>query len=98
MSAILPNLDHFMYTDYEHFYEPAEDTYLLCDALLQDLCDLDQEYGYSCLEVGCGSGTVITYLGTLFREKYNNNCYLMATDINMRAAQATKLTAKSNNV
>lgn len=31
--ASLPSLEHFDFREYEQFYEPAEDTYLLVDAL-----------------------------------------------------------------
>lgn len=36
LGAMLPSLDHFKYSDYDSFYEPAEDTYLLLDALAKD--------------------------------------------------------------
>jgi hypothetical protein len=29
----LPSMDHFNYSDYDSFYEPSEDTFLLLDAL-----------------------------------------------------------------
>jgi hypothetical protein len=30
------SLDHFHYTEYEAFYEPSDDTFLLMDALAAD--------------------------------------------------------------
>lgn len=100
ISAVLPNLDHFEYTDYSHFYEPAEDTYLLCDALLEE-CDelhaIKKESGEPliCLEIGCGSGCVITYLGIILKDIHPLLC---ATDINIEAARATMKTSRANNV
>jgi release factor glutamine methyltransferase len=89
-----------MLVDYSHFYEPAEDTYLLCDALLdesEELKTISRTSGEPlvCLEVGCGSGCVITYLGIVLRDV---NPLLMATDINIEAAKATIKTSRANNV
>lgn len=111
-TAILPKLDHFNYTDFDQFYEPAEDTFLLCDALLADLKHLDAsnagtEAGVTggsgtaiqCLEVGSGSGCVICYLGTLLRDVYGRtDFHLMATDINVNAVIATRRTAAANEL
>ncbi len=37
---MLPSLAHFTYRDYDSFYEPAEDSYLLIDALTEDITSL----------------------------------------------------------
>ena len=52
MTAKLPQIDHFTIDDYHNFYEPSDDTFLLCDALLQE-----SEYIISlspsiCIEIG----------------------------------------------
>ena len=38
--AVLPSLDHLHYTAFERVYEPAEDTFLLCDGLQQERASL----------------------------------------------------------
>lgn len=49
----LPSLDHFHFREYDHFYEPAEDTYLLIDALRADADFLRDSVRPSlCLEIG----------------------------------------------
>ena len=41
-SAKMPNLSHLKLHDYEHVYEPSDDTYLLIDAIGYDM-DLMKE-------------------------------------------------------
>ncbi|GFO33788.1 hemK methyltransferase family member 2-like isoform x2, partial [Plakobranchus ocellatus] len=46
-----------------------------------------------CIEVGCGSGICITYLAQIL----DNNAVFFCTDINPKAVEMTKATAKRNN-
>lgn len=49
----LPSLDHFNFREYDEFYEPAEDTYLLIDALQADAHFLRSHVQPRlCLEIG----------------------------------------------
>ena len=61
MTAFWPNLDHCTLADAQSVYEPAEDTYLLADALDSDAevirAALAAGAGVT-LEVGSGSGAV----------------------------------------
>ena len=84
--AKLPYLDHLTLEDFEYVYEPAEDTYLLCDALENDVEALSAAPPARALEIGCGSGCVITYFG-LLTIKWDWKCRLFATDINAKALQ-----------
>ncbi|ORX93412.1 hemK methyltransferase family member 2-like protein [Basidiobolus meristosporus CBS 931.73] len=86
-----PHLTHFNSKDYEKFYEPAEDTFLLLDAFEEDFEALKSLRGGICLEIGSGSGCVITFL-----EKLMGSGLFLSTDINPDAAQATLLTASKN--
>lgn len=62
----LPSLDHFNFREYEHFYEPAEDTYLLIDALQADADFLRDSVRPSlCLEIGYGRGGVPSLMNGL---------------------------------
>lgn len=62
----LPSLDHFNFREYEHFYEPAEDTYLLIDALQADADFLrDSVRPNLCLEIGYGRNSVKSLLNDL---------------------------------
>jgi methylase of polypeptide subunit release factors len=96
--AILPCLDHISHEDSAFIYIPAEDTYLLCDALLCEINNIvDIRKPGTVLEIGCGSGCVITYLCKLLYER--NQIYAAyATDINPIALKTTSITAERNDV
>ena len=90
-SATVPSLDHVSMDDYNHVYEPSDDTYLLLDAIQYDILSLSQFKSLhnntdeatdptttntntttsqtrsirTALEIGCGSGVPIVYLGQL---------------------------------
>lgn len=75
--------------DFQFVYEPAEDTFLLLDALEDDLTTLKKTVNI-CLECGSGSGTVVTALSmALDQDKTFNRLYI-ATDINPKACLTTK--------
>eukprot|EP01084_Bolivina_argentea_P309580 535524_1 len=105
----LPHLGHFSYTDYDEFYEPREDTYLLMDVLNSEvktwkegkdrsgrqdnLNEEDQQRPLIILEIGSGSGVVITSVARILGSK-RAICY--ASEVNMNAALATSKTARAN--
>ena len=66
---VAPSLVHFHYTDFHDVYEPADDTFLFLDALRSDFTPfLAPRLPRVCLELGCGSGTLVTYLAMLLRD------------------------------
>ena len=95
--AVLPSLDHLTLADFEHVYEPAEDTFLLCDSLEKDLETFRMSQPERALEIGCGSGCVITFFGQLTK-RLGIKCRLFATDINAKALDASRRTAEANDV
>lgn len=88
-----PLLSHLSVKDYDNVYEPAEDSFLLIDALEQDLTLLRSLNPSLCVEVGSGSGVVITAVAKALR----GSCYCVAVDINPVACDITQRTARHND-
>ncbi|RKP14314.1 N6-adenine-specific DNA methyltransferase 1 [Piptocephalis cylindrospora] len=92
MSYPTPDHDHILKAPYrDAVYEPAEDTFLLLDALEGDASLLTSLLPRVCLEIGSGSGCALTFLSTLLGPK---NAVYMATDINALCTHATLETGK----
>jgi len=89
-----PDISHLTVKDFNNVYEPAEDTFLLMDALEADKTTLLNLKPIVCLEVGSGSGAVSTFLAQMIGPE---SVYL-CTDINVDAAVATQRTGDKNGV
>ncbi|KAK2150176.1 hypothetical protein LSH36_419g01014 [Paralvinella palmiformis] len=87
-----PDISHLTSVDYNEVYEPAEDTFLLLDALEQDGDTFLQLRPLMCLEVGSGAGVVSTFLAKMI----GNSAMYLTTDLNPAAADVTKRTSEQN--
>lgn len=96
---MFPSLDHLCIEDYKNVYEPAEDTFLLCDAIENEYNSNNNNITDSLIavEVGSGSGCVITHVAKLFQ---SNTKYIhcIATDVNPTALNVTNRTSLANHV
>ncbi|RZC46844.1 hypothetical protein C5167_039797 [Papaver somniferum] len=80
-------------------YEPCDDSFALVDALLADRKNLLEHQPMFCMEVGCGSGYVITSLAImLMQEDSAASVSYFATDINPHAVRVTSETLKAHTV
>ncbi|CAG5136453.1 unnamed protein product [Candidula unifasciata] len=87
-----PLLGNVRDEDFNQVYEPAEDSFLLLDALEKEDNFLQTLKPTVCVEVGCGSGICITFLSQLLEYP----ALFICTDINPKAAEMTQLTALRN--
>lgn len=78
-------------------YEPCDDSFALVDALLADRINLVEHHPVLCMEVGCGSGYVITSLALMLGQEVPGVQYI-ATDINPYAVEVTRKTLEAHNV
>lgn len=97
MTAELPNLDHISLADESRVYVPSDDTFLLCDALLKEKDFLLEDLKPKILvEMGCGSGCVITYLNQLLLQNNYSSFQSFGLDINIHALELTRKTYERN--
>ncbi|XP_065214569.1 methyltransferase N6AMT1 isoform X2 [Planococcus citri] len=94
MSSIVTPQWSFSLLKEKDVYEPAEDSFLLLDAIEQDLKQLTSTKPNIILEIGSGSGVIITALASVFK----TDAFCLAVDINIDACTVTKNTAQLNNV
>lgn len=90
-----PSYSHLTAEDYDHVYPPSEDSFLLLDALELELPYLKEKKPLISLEIGPGSGIIISALSKYLG--YQSSAFF-AVDINKFACDATWRTSKANNV
>ncbi|CAM8984621.1 hypothetical protein QQ045_008457 [Rhodiola kirilowii] len=76
-------------------YEPCDDSFALVDALLSDRSNILTHNPTLCLEIGCGSGYVITSLALILQ---NSSSHFIATDINPHALSTTSQTLTAHGI
>ncbi|XP_072513481.1 methyltransferase N6AMT1 [Salminus brasiliensis] len=79
---------------FSEVYDPAEDSFLLIDALEKDADLLKQSRPAVCLEVGSGSGVVSAFLASVTGPE----ALYLCTDLNPAAAQCTAETSRCNKL
>jgi len=95
MSIATPLTAHLNDPKYANaVYEPSEDTFLLIDALEQDLPFLQGLTITIVCEIGTGSGIVITAIS----KALGSGKFYLASDINPKACSCASQTAEVNSV
>lgn len=84
-------------SSHEEVYEPCDDSFALVDALLADRTNMLKHCPSLCMEIGCGSGYVITSLALMLGQEDLAVNYI-ATDINPHAVRVTRETLDAHGV
>lgn len=82
---------HVHTSEYNDVYAPAEDSYLLVDALQADMERIAALRPSVVVEVGSGSGVVLSSLGMTMK-----NCHFIGVDLNPKAVAMTERTLAGN--
>lgn len=101
MSSIqTPDTSHLTSKEFENVYEPAEDSFILLDAIEIEIKKIQELKPTFAVEIGPGSGIISAALANLpVNDKLSQKlCFVFSCDINLLACQATQLTAHQNNV
>ena len=97
-----PDYNHiFRNPDYsKNVYEPSEDTFILLDAIENDIKDLKNRFRVNqsplCLEIGTGNGVPGTFLLEILLNN-NLNPFIYLTDINSTALKCAQETILVNS-
>ncbi|XP_066929270.1 methyltransferase N6AMT1-like isoform X1 [Clytia hemisphaerica] len=89
-----PSFSNLTVNDFDRVYEPAEDTFLLIDAIEKDAISIQQKQPIIALEMGPGSGIIITFLA----KNIAPHIACFASDINSHASYCTRKTSLENGV
>ena len=93
LDGFVPSLDHASFADWDAVYEPAEDTFLLLDALFAERSSLRALGDATVVEVGPGSGVVSAYVAALLAAQAPR---VVCVDVNPRACALSARTAAAN--
>ena len=101
-----PELSHLKLKEFQQVYVPAEDTFLLLDALEMELDAISATGNLrgdsakaTCIELGSGSGCVSTFLAQqLLKDLQFSKWHFYCTDINAAAVEATRMTMHVNGI
>eukprot|EP00271_Cylindrocystis_brebissonii_P014443 TRINITY_DN3579_c0_g1_i11.p1 TRINITY_DN3579_c0_g1~~TRINITY_DN3579_c0_g1_i11.p1 ORF type:complete len:224 (+),score=13.63 TRINITY_DN3579_c0_g1_i11:597-1268(+) len=96
--SCLPIAEICLTARHPEVYEPCDDSFALVDAFHADAQFLFDLAPTICLEIGCGSGYVITSLALILSRLGRNRVQLLATDINPFAPLVTQRTLRSHSV
>ncbi|KAH8051292.1 protein methyltransferase [Aureococcus anophagefferens] len=87
LDGFVPSLDHASFADWDAVYEPAEDTFLLLDALFAERSSLRALGDATVVEVGPGSGVVSAYVAALLAAQAPR---VVCVDVNPRACALSR--------
>jgi release factor glutamine methyltransferase len=93
MTSFAPDLSHLTSGDYAKIYRPSTDTFVMIDALMSDLSYLNTLNPTTFLEIGVGSGAVLTSIAMHYKQGY-----FIGMDINPYALETTLKTLRNNGV
>ena len=95
-NSMFPDISHLTFRDFQHLYEPAEDTYMFVDGLWAEQATLRALRPTVCVEVGTGNGCPLAALALVLGPDWP--ALYLGTDLNARAATAAAGTYARNGV